>query len=585
MLVFDDHERQINTRPEIEQLRARAGAIAAGEGGLPLHQEIITLLIRMGELAQGLCDDAFARAGEDDEDPTTAAAIAALRVIARAVLHSWSGAEDEARASLRAFAQRLAMLAPLPLAQTVAGRRQEGFAFYALYPETYIRAARAIGPGVGAVIGIRSIGLALGAVAAEAVEAPLLVSVRPVGLPFERDLRLGQALGEKLKAISGPIAIADEGPGLSGSSFAAVARMLEKWDVATDRLHFLPSHGGPPGWAASPAIQDIWRRTPRHVVQGDREVFAPGSRFGTLADWCRDLTGPAIAPLVDISGGQWRGRRLPDAPARPESERRKFLLASAQGTFLLRFAGLGPYGAAALKRGRTLAGAGFVPQVLGLRHGFLVERWIDEASAAPQTGAAREDFLRHLAAYLAFRASHLPAAPDAGAPLPALAAMLQRNAGEALGASPPLEAWTRAADNLASRVRRVGTDNRLQPWEWLHLPDGHFLKADALDHCAAHDLIGCQDVSWDVAAAQVEFDLTAVESEELRARMEQTGTRVDRDLVAFYRPCYLAFQAGLWTGTGGQRRPTRRENPEHETYMRYTEKLKLELYLHNYALA
>jgi hypothetical protein len=93
----------------------------------------------------------------------------------------------------------------------------------------------------------------------------------------------------------------------------------------------------------------------------------------------------------------------------------------------------------------------------------------------------------------------------------------------------------------------VHTDNRLHLWEWLVLDDGRLLKADALDHSAAHDLVGCQDIAWDVAGAIVEFGLTDDESVSMCARVERTGHAVDRDLLAFLTPCYLAFHLGAST--------------------------------------
>jgi hypothetical protein len=84
-------------------------------------------------------------------------------------------------------------------------------------------------------------------------------------------------------------------------------------------------------------------------------------------------------------------------------------------------------------------------------------------------------------------------------------------------------------------------------WEWLHLPDGRLLKADGIDHSAAHDLVGCQDVAWDVAGAAVELGLSHDEAESLRAAVELAGCSVEPDLVAALTPCYLAFQLGACT--------------------------------------
>jgi hypothetical protein len=97
-------------------------------------------------------------------------------------------------------------------------------------------------------------------------------------------------------------------------------------------------------------------------------------------------------------------------------------------------------------------------------------------------------------------------------------------------------------------VRPAAIDGRLQPWEWLLMPDGRILKSDAVDHHCAHDLIGSQDIAWDVAGAAVEFSLDASEREALRESVAAAaGCAVDPALVAFYEPCYLAFQLGSFT--------------------------------------
>ena len=125
--------------------------------------------------------------------------------------------------------------------------------------------------------------------------------------------------------------------------------------------------------------------------------------------------------------------------------------------------------------------------------------------------------------------------------------MSRRNIGLALGdeAIRPLAHWPLRLDALSRRVVRVRTDNRLDRHEWLRLADGRLLKTDALDHHAAHDLIGCQDMAWDVAGAVVEFELAESEAGALTGATERaSGSDVDRELLAFYRVAYLAFRLG-----------------------------------------
>ena len=98
------------------------------------------------------------------------------------------------------------------------------------------------------------------------------------------------------------------------------------------------------------------------------------------------------------------------------------------------------------------------------------------------------------------------------------------------------------------KLNRVDTDNRLHVWEWIATGDGRILKTDALDHSGAHDLVGCQDIAWDVAGACVEFSLTAGERRRLAAIVEREADReLPDDLLTVFEACYLGFQIGLWT--------------------------------------
>ena len=116
-------------------------------------------------------------------------------------------------------------------------KEPEGYAFYAVYPEMYAMAARALPPSAKRlVIGIRSIGTSLGAAVARACGAAL-ITVRPIGHPFARRLALDDALRDHILSFH-DLAIVDEGPGLSGSSFGCVADFLEDHGVAPERIAF-----------------------------------------------------------------------------------------------------------------------------------------------------------------------------------------------------------------------------------------------------------------------------------------------------------------------------------------------------------
>jgi hypothetical protein len=95
--------------------------------------------------------------------------------------------------------------------------------------------------------------------------------------------------------------------------------------------------------------------------------------------------------------------------------------------------------------------------------------------------------------------------------------------------------------------RPVFVDGKLQAWEWRMRPDGSFCKLDALDHAQAHDLVGCQDIGWDIAGAAVEFGLDPDEVERLRAAVSNSSGEVaDPAVLPFFQLCYAAFQGGVW---------------------------------------
>jgi hypothetical protein len=226
-------------------------------------------------------------------------------------------------------------------------------------------------------------------------------------------------------------------------------------------------------------------------------------------------------------------------------ERRKFLAAAGDGRFLVKFAGLGELGERKMGMARALHTAGLSAEPVALVHGFLVERWHDDAVGL----RPGEKPIAEVARYIGARARLFPASAESGATLEQLAEMTRRNLSLMGGAVAAAASRPLAGDlnTLSRRVVRVRTDNKLDRHEWLR-SGGRLLKADALDHHIAHDLIGCQDVSWDVTGAIAEFDLDGRETADLISGVEQAaGRQVDRELLAFYRIAYAAFRLGQFS--------------------------------------
>ena len=490
MLVYGDRSERADPRHRLDEIDRKIGAVGAMPSGLERHSALTEVLIETGRILQGVADAEFAIAGCDRWSATTIALADFLQSIAAAFCRSWDSkfkAEPPLGPSPSA----------LHLPASVRMRVPEGYAYYALYPEAYVVAARSLGLDEQVrVIGLRSIGTSLGAVAAAAIGAPRSVTVRPFGAPYAREIAVSDELASELLGDSDTdFLIVDEGPGRSGSSFGAVADWLERRGVAEERIAFLPSHSRDLGPHANTRHRNRWQRARKAVASFERGWPEP------LSQWCKSR-----------SDGEWK------------------------------FAGLGVEGVRKLERARTLHAAGLAPEPIGLAHGFLIERSYEDAGLLPP-GAKP---LPGLAYYIGTRARLLPA-EHPGASLRELLRMAQRNVTLGLGApaASRLDEWADRLPRLQARVVATETDNRLDRHKWLKLPDGRLLKSDAVGHCQSHDLVGCQDVSWDVAGAAVEFDLNEPDLSWLADEVAATaGRRIDRELLRFMTITYLAFRFG-----------------------------------------
>jgi hypothetical protein len=473
MLVYGDRVELAEPPQRLDRIGGDLARVARMQPGIDRHSRLVAALIDAGQLLQGVADG---------ELPGEQALGAFVHGLAHCVLRSWdSGFAD---------------IGELPAVPRAVGRERvelrvpEGFAFYAVYPEAYAIAARRLSlSGPPRVIGIRSIGTTLGAMVAAALDARPAITVRPFGDPFQRQLNLPcEAIEPDAHYV-----IVDEGPGLSGSSFGAVADSLEARGVPLDRIAFIPSHAGESGPRASDAHRQRWRRAQR----------VPADFGGRLLE------------LVH----SWAGDRL-----RPDDQ--------------LKFAGLGEIGACKFEIARTLHAVGFTPEPAALVHGFIVERGCHGSQHLPR----HEKPIADIARYIAARAELLPADPLCGASIAELIEMTRRNVTLAFseGAAESLDLPD--AGQLEGRVHRVCTDNRLDRGNWLRGTDGRLIKAQAVDQ--GHNLIGCQDPAWDVAGAIAEFGLNRGESKALIRLVERGGCVVDRELLRFYRTAYPAFRLG-----------------------------------------
>lgn len=503
--------------------------------------ELRALLIQAGQLEQGIAD-VEVPAGLHDGITTTAQRL--TDAAAEAFVKAWRQGIETTGQGEWTISREL-MLGELEKLERFDDCRlqikvPEGFAFYALFPEQYCAAARdwvhahAAERNAGAlVVGIRSIGTSLSAVVKASLSlaewAVFRITVRPVGPPFERRVELSAdalvgAASARLKQWPRCGLVVDEGPGLSGSSMAAVAETLASTGI--QEISFFPGHEGEPGSAASPRVKSWWGRATRWFTPREQLRWNGQGLAESLAEKAVELIGGTDqAEVEDLSGGHWRKHAFPSEQSWPVSpgmlERMKFRCQFARHNAVLwKFSGLNNNGDGVWDCEREqmarMARTRFSPAVLGTFRGFTAVLWVEGRRLNRDDG--RELAVQAwLADYLA--ASARPELPvglhrDAVA---RLGDMLYWNVKESLGEVAAERARLSLTAAQAAPPGPSYGDGRMAPWEWVRSADGSLWKTDCTGHDCDHTLIGKQSWLWDLAGTLVEWDLELSQASVLRS--------------------------------------------------------------------
>lgn len=257
MLVYGDATRREPVARKLARLRTQLAAARAMPPGIGRHGVLVDALIEAGELAQGLADARFEAEGKQDaRSPETDGAMALAMAMAALCAKSWTSAFS---GPLQMLDDPVTPCAAVLPSIDIDVKQPEGYAFYALYPESYFVAAQRMQRRPWRVIGLRSIGTSLAAMVAVALGDRSPITVRPTGHPFDRRVAWR---GAPLSTRDAHHAIVDEGPGLSGSSMAGVVRQLQGEGVPPERIHLFPGHGNGPGAQASPGTRALWAQAP-----------------------------------------------------------------------------------------------------------------------------------------------------------------------------------------------------------------------------------------------------------------------------------------------------------------------------------
>ena len=427
----------------------------------------------------------------------------------------------------------------LPVSERLNISTPEGFAYYALHPLAYADIMSEINAPPGLlVVGIRSIGTSLSAIAAAAAKARGIeaqrLTVRPQGHPYNRSTEFSAsqlAVIEKSVAAGAVFAVVDEGPGLSGSSFLSAAEALERAGAPREKIVLISGH--------APNIDALC----------SDDAARRWSRFRSLA--IRSNTRRPTQAVDFIGGGNWRGRLFPAGSQWPPSwtsfERLKYLSSAGdREPRLFKFAGLGHYGDQVFDREQKVADAGFGPVPRAESDGFISYPWIEGRPCS--AGDLSSAVLQRLAGYCAFRQREFPVELSGLTALQEMAEHNRRQLGFDSSVGLHLE-------------RPVLADGRMQPHEWLLAPDGELLKTDSGSHGDDHFFPGPTDIAWDLAAAIVEWHMNEQNAGEFlnlyrSASGDDASTRINGFIKAYaiFRSGYCLMAANAMTGSDEQPR-------------------------------
>jgi hypothetical protein len=507
---------------QLEQVRSRFS-----------QRDLLGALLRAGELECGVAD-ASPEAASSCERLTDQIAAALLI--------------GEQAASVDSNPQKLHVQSLLNAARDLPAFEQfsisipEGFAYYALHPLAYADAIQRIPMSdCLLVFGIRSIGTTLSAVAAAAARARGIaaerITVRPQGHPYNRT---AEFTAEQMTVIRNAVscgasfAVVDEGPGLSGSSFLAVAEALEQAGAPTEKIILVSSHAPKIDALCAENAARRWQRFCCMPAGGEARRPSEAEEF--------------------IGGGQWRNRLYPSEPEWPASwtsfERLKYLSPGGPDEQrLFKFAGLGHYGEVVLEREKRVAAAGFALMPREESDGFVSYPWIVYSKTSGRPASSSDlsaRILARLADYCAFRQRTFAVELSN---LNALQQMADHNLRE-LGLDLPVE---------LRLERPVIADGRMQPHEWLWSANGTLLKTDSGSHGDDHFFPGPTDIAWDLAAAIIEWQMNEQHTTQFLDRYRHASgddarARIDGFIKAYavFRLAYFLMAENAMSGQGEQ---------------------------------
>jgi hypothetical protein len=542
MIVFKNHKEEYRTLDWIERINVCLNRLLHNQNG---HDLTVNLLIETGELECAITDHFCT---EEDVNNQIINSFRELSNIAGNVFYtSWKNNCID-QLMVCEFINKFDSIKSFELPEKFLFGVSEGFAFYGLFPETYIHSSEKFylhnnnRPVV--IIGLRTIGTILSTIVSTVLKKRgcdvISFTLRPRGQPFDRQIKISKKLEQKiLLHKSDNFIITDEGPGLSGSSFGGTAALLSSLGVRDKNIIFFPSWDPDSKVLNSPNARYHWDSHTKYC-----------SSFESSWIESKRLQNEFNADsLVDISAGHWRKWLLKGnnegLAIHPQHERRKYLVSKRGSTSktpssIIKFAGLGRYGEYAYKRSSLLEKSGFIPKLYSFKNGFLEYELIINNT----NNKINKQFLAEAAGYVSYLKNHFTAKVNVYKEQ--LLEMVHINICESIGPHYLIflkDLYNYLDHDYEKNICEV--DGRMDFYKWVKLGDT-YLKTDHTDHHNDQFFPGCQDSAWDIVGGIIEWNLDDKKEKYFidmyieKSRDTLIGKRIKSNKIV-----YCSFKIGL----------------------------------------
>jgi hypothetical protein len=511
------------------------------------HDLAVNLLIETGELECAITDHFCI---DEDIHNEIIYGFHELSFIAGSVFYSSWKNESIDHLLICEYIKKLDFLRSFELPEKILFGVSEGFAYYGLFPETYIDSSVKFFSHYNnepvTVIGLRTIGTILSAIVSTALKKVgcevISFTVRPREQPFDRQIRISKKLEQLIIAHKNyNFIITDEGPGLSGSSFGGTAALLSSLGVQDKNIIFFPSWVPDSKMLNSVNAREHWDR---HVK------YCSSFESSWIESKCLQTEFDAES-LIDVSAGHWRKwlltKNVEEPVVHPHHERRKYLVSkmgctSKKPSSIIKFAGLGRYGEYTCQRSCLLEKSGFVPKLYSFRSGFTeYELIINDGKSCSKID---NHFLFEAAGYVSFLKKNFPA--NVSVSKERLLEMIHINISESIG-----EYYIKFLKDFYNYLEKFydgnicAVDGRMDFYKWVIL-NNKYLKTDHNDHHNDQFFPGCQDVAWDIAGGIIEWNLNdKLENYFIDMYIKQSGDTLVRKRIRPNKIAYCAFKIGM----------------------------------------